>query len=173
MCRVLRQRRRQRHRCCTAPNQHNALSGIIEVVGPVLGVNDPSLKTFDPRPVWRVALIIVVVAGTHKEEGAGEPDRRSIRHTHSIHAPTRIDGRPGSAENAMPEMDLSIDPVFTRRLLNVAQDRWTVRHRLQPAPGTKTIAKRMHIRVRTDTRIAKEVPRAADGVTALKDGEGS
>ena len=42
---------------------------------------------------------------------------------------------------------------------------------LSPVPGAKAISERVHIRIRTDAGITKEIPSAADGFAPLDDGD--
>ena len=48
----LRQRRDERHRGRAAADHDDALAGVVDVLGPVLGVHDPSAEALDAREVW-------------------------------------------------------------------------------------------------------------------------
>src|SRR5579871_60033 len=69
----------------------------------------------------------------------------------------------------MIEPDLAIDAALARRVFDVAQDRRTVGDRFRTRPGPEAIAHRVHVGIRTDSRIAEEIPGAADRAAPFED----
>src|SRR5580704_17917963 len=69
----------------------------------------------------------------------------------------------------MPERDLAVDAVLLGGVANIAQNRGTVGDRFLASPRPKAEDERVHVGVRTDAWIAKQVPRPADRVARLQD----
>src|SRR5512143_3137865 len=64
-----------------------------------------------------------------------------------------------------------IDTKFGGGVFDIVKDRGRISYRLCVAPRTKAISERVHVRVRTNTRIAKQLPRAAHPLASLEYGE--
>ena len=60
--------RDESHGCCAGADHHYPLSGVVEVVGPLLGVDDPPSKSVPAWELRGVALPVAVVAGAHEQE---------------------------------------------------------------------------------------------------------
>src|SRR5262245_23531128 len=58
--------------------------------------------------------------------------------------------------------------VLSGGIADVTEDRGTFGHRLVVTPGTKSIAERVHVGVRADAWIAKQIPRAAHRLAAFE-----
>src|SRR5665213_546632 len=68
----------------------------------------------------------------------------------------------------MAEADVAVDPVLCRGLADVLADRVPVGDRLVAGPRLERVAERVQIGVRADTRIAEQVPGAAEVVAGLE-----
>ena len=67
----LRQGRHQGHRRGAGPDHHHPLAAVVEVVGPVLRVDDGPGEAVEAGQVGEVALVVVVVAAAGPQEAAG------------------------------------------------------------------------------------------------------
>ena len=74
----LRHARHERDGGGAAADDHDALAGVVEVVGPVLRVHEAALEVVGAGNRGRVPLVVAVVAGADRQEGAGEGDRLAI-----------------------------------------------------------------------------------------------
>jgi hypothetical protein len=138
----------------------------------VLRVHDPAAEALGALECRCVALVVAVVAGAREQEVAGQARRLLGVGALDIDRPSRIVRRPLGAHDAMAEVDLSVDAVVTRRVPDVAEYRGPVRDRLGVLPWPEGVAERVHVRVRPDPGVPEQIPRAADGVSRLEDGEG-
>src|SRR5262245_8406973 len=71
----------------------------------------------------------------------------------------------------MPITDLLVDAELGSGVANVIQDRRPVSDRLRIPPRTEPVAERVHVGVRPDARIAKQVPSPAEDVAPFQDRE--
>jgi hypothetical protein len=69
----------------------------------------------------------------------------------------------------MIEPDVAVDAGLLRRIADVIEDRRAVRNRFRIRPRAKRIAHRVHVGIRANARIAKQIPCAADGSPAFED----
>lgn len=157
---LLRQLRHQSDRSRAAADHHDALAGIIDIVGPELRVDDPAVEILDPGEVGRVAPGVIVIAGGHEQEGAGESDFGAVAIRH--HGPQRVVARPVRPLDVVTVTDVPIHAIFARRLVEIAQNRRAVRDRLGIGPRLEREAQRVHVRIRADAGITKQVPCAAE-----------
>lgn len=67
-------------------------------------------------------------------------------------------------------MDPPVDAVFAGGVVDVTADRRAIGQDACSRPGPKPIAEGHHVRVGADSWVAKQVPRAADGLAPLQDG---
>src|SRR4029077_19232461 len=117
--------------------------------------------------------LVPVVARAHEQEIAGEAHRLGAALAHlalGLHGPARLLRRPRRAFDAVVEANLLVDAVLGSGLTDVVQNFRPLRDRLRLGPRLERIAHREYVAVGTDTRIAKQVPGAADAVAALENG---
>src|SRR5436305_3318069 len=69
----------------------------------------------------------------------------------------------------MLEADLAVDSVLARGFPDVAEDRAPVGDRSVTGPGPERVAKRVHVRVRADARVAEQLPGSTDRAPGLED----
>ncbi len=65
----------ERHRGGAAADHDDPLAGVVEVLGPGLGVDERALEASMPGEVGQVAVVVAVVAAAREEEAARELDR--------------------------------------------------------------------------------------------------
>ena len=169
--RRFRQLRHERDRGRAAADHDDALVGVDDILGPVLGMDDGALEPGDTWKGRRVALRVAVVAAAHEQEIAGDVGHLLGRAALHLHRPSHLRRRPRRALDAMVEADLAVDAVLARGLAHVVQDGLAVGDGLGPGPRLERVAEREHVGVRAHARIAKQVPRAADAVAGLENGK--
>jgi hypothetical protein len=72
----------------------DALAGVIQVAGPLLRMHDAALEALDAGKLRRIALLVVVVAGAHVQEVAGQAYRLLAGTLLGLDRPARILARP-------------------------------------------------------------------------------
>jgi hypothetical protein len=162
-------RRSQRHRGGPTADDDDALARVVDVVGPLLGVDDAAAEPVEPFEVRRVALRVVVVAGAGEEEVARHVDRLVVGPALHVHRPARVLAGPARADDAVLVADLAIDACVLRRVADVVEDRRAVGDRLRVLPRPEREAERVHVGVRPDPRIAEQIPGAAHAIARLED----
>ena len=167
---VPRHRRDERDRSRAAADHHHSLARVVEVLGPVLGVDDLPAEALGALEFRGERLVVAIVARAHEEEVARELHGLAV--VLGLHRPARLLGRPLRSHHLVPEPDRRLDVVLARGLTDVAEDVGAVGDRLRLPPRLERVAEREHVGVRADARVAEEVPGAADGVAGLEDGKG-
>ena len=164
---LLRHRGHQGNGGRSRTDDDHALAGVIEVLGPMLGVNEGSGKRFASGKIGLVAAVIAVVAGAQMQEtraqrrfGArcGMPDRD---------LPILRVGLPIRTQHPLPIANQRFDAKLGRGFPHIAQDRRPVGNRPRFPPRFEGIAQRVHIAVRAHARVAKQIPGAAAVVARL------
>ncbi len=64
---------------------------------------------------------------------------------------------------------MAVDVVLGGCFLYVFEDGGAVRNRLRRFPGLEVVAEGMHVAVRSDARVAKQVPGATHGLATFED----
>ena len=116
--RLLAQRRDQRHRGGAAADHDDPLAGVVEVVRPVLGMDDRAGEALAARELGRVSLVVAEVAGAAAEPAAGDLGRLDLpvgAGPLDLDVPERLGARPLGANDAMAEADLVGDVVLAPR----------------------------------------------------------
>ena len=169
MLRALGQSRHEGHGGRSAPDHHHSLSRVVQIAGPVLGVNDRPRESLGSGEVRRIALVVAVVAGAHEQEAAGEPHGLPRVRSLGFHRPARVGRRPLGVHHPVVEADPAVDAPIARRVTDVLEDRRPVGDGLGVLPRPKRIPQGVHVGVRADPRVAEQVPGAADGLARLQD----
>ena len=165
---VLRHRRHQGHRGRAAADHDHALAGVVEVLRPVLRVDDRAGEALFALELRREPFVVAVVAAARPEEVAGQPQPLAVLALR-LDRPARPLARPLGGDDAVAVADPPLDPVLARGLAHVGEDRGPVGDRLLRRPGLEAVAERVHVGVRADPRVAEEVPGAAEVLARLED----
>src|SRR5688500_9233856 len=130
-------------------------------------MNDLPSEVFYSRPLGHITIFVVVVAGTEINKAAGELFLARI----GLHVerPNRAVTRPASPPHPVTVTDRLIDLALPSRFADVVENRGPIRDGLCIPPRTKSISESVHVRVRTYSRIPKQVPRSTHGTTSLED----
>lgn len=168
---LARHGRHERDRRRAAPDDDDALAGVVEVRRPVLRMADPAGEALGAGETGRVALVIAVVAGVGEEKIAGHVLLVPGVGTIDLDRPAQARRRPVSPHNAAVVADPRVDPVVAGSLTDVPEDRRTIRDRLVVLPGPEPVAEGEHVRVRADPRVAEQVPGPPARIPRLEDRE--
>src|SRR5262245_44474881 len=87
----------------------------------------------------------------------------------SIDRPSRLLAAPGCPLDAVAEANVRIDAVLSRGAPHVFENGRPVCDRLRVCPRPERVSQRVHVGVRADPRVAKEVPGATDAIAPLED----
>ena len=162
-----RHRGHQRNRRRAAADHDHALVGVIQIIGPLLRMDDlppESLRAFEMR---RMAARIIVIAAAHVEERAGDMARLAI--LLDLQHPLGIFGGPARRHHLAAEADMPVDPEFLRGIDDVIADRLAIGDGAIAGPGVKGKTERIHVRIRTDAGIAEQVPCPANRIARFED----
>ena len=169
--RGLRHRRQQGDRGGAATDHDHSFAGVIEVLRPMLRVDDLTGKAFAPFEVRSVALVIPVIAGPGEDPVGLDRDVLTGVGPVDLHRPERLLRRPRRRHDAMVVPDVLGEPVLLDRLLQVGQDPRGIGDGLLVAPRLELVAKGVQIAVGANTRIAEQIPRPAGRRPRLDDRE--
>ena len=162
--------RHQRHGRRTAANHHHALAGVIKVLRPVLWMYHRAREVIDAFELRRVTGFVVVVAAAHHQKVA------AVFHQGAImlcgHRPLSMLRRPVGTFDHVVVTDVVAHTIFHRRLLQIFADGGAVGNGLGFPPGFEIEPQRVHVTVGTNTRIAEQIPGAAECAATFKNGVG-
>ena len=168
---VLGHRRDQRDGGRAAADDHDPLAGVVEVLGPVLRVDDRAGEALAAREVRGVALVVAVVAAGAEEPAGGQ---RAARSPVSVRSTSTVQ-RASSRDQAAPTHLVVVADVRgrcrSRRRSPAGRrgSRSAVGDRLLVPPRLELVAERVQVGVRADARVAEQVPGAAGRVAGLED----
>ena len=165
---LLRKLGHQRHRGCAAADDDHAFVGVVDIVAPLLRMHDASLERIDTRKFGRIPGRIVVVAAAHEHEAAAITYGFRRAAALDVDGPRRIRTRPRGTDDAVIEAHLPVDAVFGGRVADIVQNRWPIGDRLRRCPRPERIAERVHVGIRPDARVTKQIPRTTDAVARLE-----
>ena len=167
-----RERRDEGHRRRPAADHHHAPAGVVQVLRPGLGVDEPAPVAVGAGKARHEPARVVVVARAGEQEAAGEADGRVARPLH-LQRPGGLRRGPGGLHDLVAEADQPVRAVLGRRLADVAQDGGPVGDGLGLRPRPEDVAERVHVAVGADAGVAEQVPRPADRLARLKDQHGA
>src|SRR4051812_11987094 len=98
----------QRDGSGSAADDDDLLASVIEILGPMLRMNDLAAEMADARETRLVARIIAVVTSASVKEVAGVADGLAGLVTFDFHRPARVVGRPRGGEHALAKTDVAI-----------------------------------------------------------------
>jgi hypothetical protein len=139
---------------------------------PVLRVHDLTAEVLSPLEVRGVPGGVVVVPGGGEQHGAGGVELHAVARPFDRDGPACLLGGEVRAEHPVPEVDVPAEVVLVDRLLQVVQDLVAVGDRVVLGPRLEPEAERVQVGIRPDAGISEQVPRSADRVAAVDDGEG-
>src|ERR1700730_18631438 len=165
---IRRDRWDQPRRRRTRTDHDDPLAGVIEILGPILRVNDHALEAVQPAPFRRVALRMAVVSLTHPQELRGEADRLRGVGPNGRQRPPIVAARPGGRCDPVTIADVAREIVLVDDLAHIAEDLGRGRDR-RAGPRFEAIAEGIEIAVGADARIAVGRPGAAEALLFLED----
>ena len=156
-----------------AADDHHTLAGHVQVLGPVLGVDDRAPELGEGGPVRCEALVVAVVAGGHEEPPPAQPGHLPRVDVLVRHGPGVGVGGPLGPQRTLPEPDVPQDAGLLGGRTDVLQDGVPRGQAALTRPRAAAVAERGHVRVGADAGVAEEVPGPADVVPCLQDGHGA
>ena len=167
--RPVRQRRDQRHRGRAAADHDDALARVVDLIGPVLRMDDLAAESIEARNSAG-ALVVAVVAGaptgSRGQLGTSRRCRRARRRRSSAHRPI---------DHAAPTTR------WWKRICGRSRSRARSRGRTPgsrvrrrspaPRPGAERVAERVHVRVGADPRDSGTGPRYRRSLARFEDRE--
>ena len=151
-----------------AADHHDPFAGVIQRLGPQLGMHHRPGEVLDTGEVRPVGLVVVVVAGAEEQEA--RPVRASRTVMGGLHCPHVGRRIPIRREHPGVELDVAIDVVLVRGVDQIGADVLAVGDVLRPGPRLPRERQREDVAVGADTGIAVQVPGAPDGRPSLQDG---
>ena len=142
---------------------------MIKAVRPKLGMDPLPPEGRLALKVWLVALIVAVIPGTHQEETATiAPDAfRGL----DGQLPLTSFAAPVSSDQFLAKTNTFANTVLVGRLIHVAQNRRAVCDTLFGFPGFEIVSQGMHVTVRANAGITKQVPGTPDRFASLQQNE--
>src|SRR3984957_1410967 len=164
---LLGQRRDQRHRRSAAADNHHLLALVVEILGPVLWMNNRAVELVEARKVRDVALVVVVVAGPEEQEAAAV----------GLFGPVLLGGDGPGVVRGVPvrradvgvEPDVLIHTVLVCSGVQVLPDVLAVGPPFWAGPRLPREAQGEDAAVRAHARGADQAPGAADLLASLQD----
>ncbi|SHV57789.1 Uncharacterised protein [Mycobacteroides abscessus subsp. abscessus] len=162
-----RQRRHQGDRGRAAADDSDLLAGAIQVIWPMLGMDQSPGELLHPREFRGVAVVVVVVAGAQVQE-LGAVSRRAGRGV-DAHRPDVGIGPEIGAGDLGREGDMPVDVVVAGRVLQIVANVRAIGDGVAFMPGVVPETERIDIAVGADSGVAEQVPGPADALAALDD----
>ena len=138
------------------------LPGVVEVLGPVLRVDDLAGELVGARELRLVAALVVVVAASSPTAGRAVIVLR-LAVVVDLDRPAWRCRVPGGAEHLVAVADQLVDAVLLGDRAEVVEDQRAVGQRGVAGPRPPVEAEREHVGVRADAGVAEQVPGAAAG----------
>ena len=156
----------QCHRRCPRANDHNSLPLIVEVLGPLLRMHHLPRKCVQPWNLRRVSLGVVVIPRTHKQVVT------CVGHCASTHlciyCPTRLNRGPLSTGHHVAKSHFAANVVFIGCLIEILQNRWAICDGFLRRPWLEAVSQSVHVAIGANSWIAKQIPRATNGVATFE-----
>ena len=157
----------QSHSGRPAADHHDLLALVVEVLRPVLRMDDGAAEVLGARELRRIALVVVVVAAGREEERGGDLDLFPA--PVDAKRPAVVGVGPVRGDDLLAVADVLVDAVLGDGLLEVGHDRRPVGDRLLGRPRLEPESEGEHVGVRADAWVLEQVPRAAEVLAALQD----
>src|SRR6516164_4080509 len=160
-------RRNQCRRRRTRADNDDGLARIVEILRPILRVNDPAFVVLHSAPFGGVALAMAVVALAHPQKVRGETHRLAGVGPDAFERPELVPARPAGRGDRVPIADMMIETVLGDDLAHIVEDLGPGRDRCA-GPRLEAITEGVEVAVGPGTRVAVGEPRAAKAVLCLQ-----
>ena len=169
--RLFRERWHQGHGGRTTADDHHALAATVQILGPLLRMDDGAAEVSAAREFRGVAARVVVITAAHEQHIAGQT-RTLTRAAFHLDGPARVGAGPPRRPHALAEADVLIETALGGRFLHIGQDRRPIGDRFRRQPGLGVIAHGVHVAVRAYARIAEQIPGTTDNITTFENRKG-
>ncbi len=166
-CTRIHQSRNQGHCGSAGPDHDDLLARVVEVLRPVLRMDDGALEVVVALEGRQVALVVVVVTAAREQERARHLALLAV--VVDGERPSIVGVRPLGGQHPVAVADVFVDAVLRRGLFDVGLDRRTVGDRCRRLPRLEPEAQGEHVRVGTNPGVAEQVPGATQVGAALQD----
>ncbi len=161
----------ERNRRRPAANDDDALAGVVQILGPVLRVDDLAREPLAALEARRKAFVVAVVAAGGEQPSAREL-RALARGLLHLDRPPSLWRGPRRADHLVVQTHVLAHAVRVGRLAQIAQDVVGTRDGGLGGPRFELVAERVEVGVGADAGVAEEVPRAARRAARLQNGVG-
>ena len=168
---LVRHGRHQRNSGGARADDQHVLAGVIKIFRPVLRVDKGALVLVATRKFGGVAGIVAVVAGTADDEVTLYLGLFAVFGLYR-QGPQRLGTVPVGIDHLVAKADMAANVVFIGGFVDVVTNQVAVGNDFRLGPRLEVVAKGEHVRVRANARVTKQIPGAADGVTAFQNHEG-
>src|SRR6266849_6083944 len=167
---ILGDGRNQRRRGGAGADHDDFLVLVVEIVGPLLRMNDPALEGLHGLPLRRITFRVPVIALAHPEEVRREANRFAGIDPDGFDGPEIFLARPPCRGNLVLVADVGGEGVFLDDFAHIAQNLRSGRDR-GAGPRLEPVAEGMQVAVGPDAGIAVGQPGSAKAVLRLQDNE--
>src|SRR5690606_14087549 len=126
---------------------------VIQILGPVLGMDNLRFDVGADRKLRRIALVVAVVATTVDQKPTVQ--LTSLALVLHLNGPGSLFTGPRQPLHPVTITDVLINAGLFSRLFHILQNGGAISNRLALAPGPEGVAEGIHIGVRTNSRVAK------------------
>ena len=167
---IRRDRGDQGRRGGARADHDDLLAVVVQIVRPLLRVNDRALEGLDAIPLRRIALRMTVIALAHPQEVRGHCDGLAGIGPRRGDRPQIVSAGPVRLRDLVPIADVAGEVVLIDDLAHVAQNlRGGGDRRAQP--WLEPITEGMQVAVGANARVAVGDPGAAEGLLRFQDNE--
>ncbi|MNQ55376.1 hypothetical protein D3C85_694700 [compost metagenome] len=169
---AVRHRRNQGGRSCAATDHHDLLALIVQVLWPVLRVNQGAFEVLLAWEVGEKTIVVVVITGAAHKVFATVVSGFAARLMQRCQVPQPLLAGPVCTGNLDPVLNLIGYAIFRSGVLDIFTDLRTIGQHLALVPRAELVAEAEHVRIGAYSWIAKQIPCSTDAVTALQDRQG-
>jgi hypothetical protein len=146
----------------------HVLVPVIEVLRPVLGMDDGSGEFVNTGKLRHVPLVLVVVARADDQEGRDERALLATASVFRLHEPPGLFGVPVGRLDFLAKLYPVADTEFVDRFVEIAQDLFAAGENFRSEPRLEVVGVRKHVGVGSYARIPEQVPGATDAAATLE-----
>ena len=162
-----RDRRDQCRRRRARTDDDDRLPGVVDILRPILRVNDPPFEVLHSGPFGRITLGMTVVALAHPQKIGSDPHRLAGIGPHTFEGPELVAARPAGRGDCVPIADMAVETVLGDDFAHVVEDLGSGRDR-RARPRFEAITKGVEVAVGARTRVAVREPRAPEAFLRLE-----
>ena len=164
---ALRHGRHQRDGGCARSDHDHLFAGVIEIVGPELGMHHAPFEGAQIEA--RIVGFVVIVIARSEIEPVGGQTLAVALGGFDRNVPAGIGFAPVRGKDGVARADVLADATLVHDAVEIIEDGGPVGDRFFVLPRFEIEAQRMHVAIRTDAGIAEQIPCPAQIGAPLKD----